>query len=328
MTREADRDSLSPHERAQRGGLLRFAHHAMACDWTFALHCDDARYARQAVAAAAAEIDRLESELSRFVATSDISRLNATPPGVPLLVGADALAVLSGAEEIRIATRGAFDVSVGARVPRDGMIGGAETENIAEADGGDDQSASPQDWLPAPRVVLDRVGRTAARADAEVLVDLGAIGKGFAVDAAVEVLREWKIPGGLVTSGQSSVFAFGAPPEPGEWRVALRDPRDHARMLAQLALQDAALSGSGIALHGRHIIDPRTGRPANGPDGAWAVAPSGALSDAVSTALMVLSGAAAQRCLEQLPEVAGFVFEPQDGGRVIALTANAGSLFR
>jgi len=116
-----------------------------------------------------------------------------------------------------------------------------------------------------------------------VVVDLGAIGKGYAVDQMIALLRDWSIEEALVHSGESSVFALGS------WPVAIRNPERQEETLGSVELRDRSLSGSGLLLHGRHIIDPRTGQPVHGKHGTWAGAPSAAESDALSTAFMVMS---------------------------------------
>lgn len=279
----------------------------MACDWEIALYHADARYAEQAAGAAFAEVDRLEQELSRFIATSDIAQLNRLQPGQVLRLGADAVACLALARELHDATGGAFDPTIGALLPNAarsadstaGSAGSAAREPqdpVRQAPGrvsslgasGLDTQTPLRSW-GMKSLQLDAAERTVRVAQAGLIVDLGALGKGYAVDRAVEVLREWGIAAARVHSGQSTVFCLGAPPgEPG-WTVSVRNPGDHARTLGKLVLRDAAFSGSGVALHGAHIIDPRTGDPAEHRRGAWALAPTAALSDAVSTAFMVMS---------------------------------------
>jgi thiamine biosynthesis lipoprotein len=136
---------------------------------------------------------------------------------------------------------------------------------------------------------VDRASRTVFVSADNVEIDLGGVGKGYAVDRVADVLRDWNIDSALVNAGQSTLLALGCAPDGQPWRIAIRDPRDHARSLGAVRLADRALSGSGVALHGQHIIDPRSGAPARGGLGAWALAPDAALSDALSTAFMILS---------------------------------------
>src|SRR5438067_2315962 len=96
-----------------QSATLRFSHHAMACDFEVILNRDDPVYARRAAYAAFGEIDRLEQELSRFIPTSDISRINAAPLHRATMVGPAAMECLHLARKFCDQTHGAFDVTIG-----------------------------------------------------------------------------------------------------------------------------------------------------------------------------------------------------------------------
>jgi len=115
--------------------------------------------------------------------------------------------------------------------------------------------------------------------------DLGAIGKGFALDRLAEVLREWICPAFLLIAGGSSILAGDAPPGSAGWSCGLGDDHSPQRYL----LQQGSLSGSGLAVKGPHILDPRTGLPGTLRHRAWALANTAAESDALSTACMILT---------------------------------------
>ena len=119
--------------------------------------------------------------------------------------------------------------------------------------------------------------------DAHLRIDLGGIGKGFALDKTVEMLKEWGIKSALIHGGRSSVYAFGA-----DWPVSLSDPINKKKIANNITLNGRALSGSGLD-KGSHIIDPRNGRTVKNVRAAWAFATSAAASDALSTAFMILS---------------------------------------
>ena len=134
---------------------------------------------------------------------------------------------------------------------------------------------------------IDRAKRTVARKSGTVMIDLGGLGKGYAIDQAALVLRDWRIDRAMIHAGRSTVFAMGAGPEGRGWGVGLRNPLLGGEVLARVELCDRALSGSGADLHEHHIIDPGTKKPATGPLAAWATAPTAAESDALSTAFMI-----------------------------------------
>lgn len=363
----------------QRGPLLepaysadahRFAHDAMACRWGIHILGHERDYAEQAARAAFAEVDRLEQELSRYVETSDIARINALGAGERLRIGPDAFDCIELAQRLCEATNGAFDVTVGALLESSQRISepspairsaSDQTPRAQNGNGNEDEDEDenpprsehnsrtpnlksqisnqqiPNQQIPNQRISnqqvsnhrisnhrisnhqssnqadpaparghhlhLDRRTHSVAVSVAGLVVDLGGIGKGYALDRAAETLREWSIDTALIHSGQSTLLALGSPrgaigpsasgassisSRRSGWEIAIRDPDDHARVLGTVRLRDRALSGSGTVIHGPHIIDPRTGKPAASPRGAWALAGSAAVSDALSTAFMVL----------------------------------------
>jgi thiamine biosynthesis lipoprotein len=137
-----------------------------------------------------------------------------------------------------------------------------------------------------------------------VRVDLGGIGKGYAVDLMAELLEEWGIERALIHGGFSSVLALDAAAERDGWPLTLSDPAAPARVLAHLSVRQTALGASGVR-KGDHIVDPRTGTPVRGRLAAWVTlarparsgAPAeegpriaaGAVTDALTTAFMLLS---------------------------------------
>lgn len=242
--------------------LRRFSRKAMACVFEVLLVEPDETYAEQAAHAALAEADRLECELSRYIETSDIANINALKPGKSVRVGVDTIECLKLSATVYEETNAAFDVTFG--------------------------SESRADRRNAP-LIFDPVSRLVGVSAAGVRVDLGGIGKGYAVDCIATILREWSIESAMVHSGQSTVLAIGHPSDADCWSVAVRDPENQADSLGDALLRNTALAGSGRRIQGDHILDPRTGQPVTDKLGAWAIAPSAALADALSTAFMVMS---------------------------------------
>jgi FAD:protein FMN transferase len=257
----------APHELAS---VRRFSHEAMNTVFEVFAEHPDSRYAAQAAQAAFDLVDRLESELSRFRPNSDISRVNHLAAGEGTRVGAAALECLTIARHMYDLTGGAFDISIGSGLP----------SLLVDAD----------DFL--------------VRANsAGVHVDLGGIGKGYAVDLVAELLEEWGLHRAFVHGGFSSVLALEAPAGCDGWPLTLSDPARPSRVLVRLSMRQTALSASGVR-KGDHIVDPRTGEPVHGRLAAWVALPrpvtaSGAdegprlapaaVADALTTAFMVLS---------------------------------------
>ena len=230
-----------------------------------------ASYAGEAAQAAFGVIDRAERLLSRFVESSDISQINALQPGDTVRVSPEVMDCLEQAVGFQQMTLGAFDPSLGG----------------------------------AGRLLLDREALLVGLEDGPVSLDLGAVGKGFALDLAAEELRAWDVERALLVSGGSSLLALGSRGQHG-WEIALGGITPPRRIF----LRDYALGGSGTAVKGEHIMDPRTGAPVPAGRRTWALAPTAAAADALSTAWMVLDRARIGAICEGHPGIGAIV---QDG---------------
>jgi len=274
-------------------GIHRFSHQAMAATFEIFIQHDDARYAQQAAWQAFDELDRLEAELSRFIENSDISRINNLPANKPLRIGLDAFECLKRSVQICAETCGAFDVTFGT----------AKIENLAAGS-------------CVRFIKLNEADYTVELLTSPVQIDLGGIGKGYAVDQMAELLRDWSIDTALINGGFSSVLALDAPASTKGWPVTLSNPpRRFAsqtrssggkQTLAYLYLQGRAVSGSGLQ-KGPHIIDPRTGKPVESKRAAWACAADAATADALSTAFMVMTPEQIKQYCSQHPQVLAMI---------------------
>ncbi len=257
-----------------------FHHSAMATQFQVRIAGVEKSYAAQAAQAAFALTDDLESRLSRFRENSDIARIAQLVPGEELRVSEPAFACLEIAEKMEAATRGAFSVT----------------------------AAALRDQPQRPRWSLRREAFSIRSGGGRLEFDLGAIGKGFALDRMAEVLREWDCLSFLLVAGGSSVLAGAGPVGTPGWSCGLGE-NDSAQ---RYWLTHCSLSGSGLAVKGAHILDPRTAQPAHRQHRAWALTGSGAESDALSTACMVWDEA---ELLEIIGERSDWlVFLDQGGG--------------
>ncbi len=266
---KGDWDSIS--------GIRRFSHQAMATTFEIIVQHDDAHYAQQAARQAFEELDRLEAELSRFIENSDISRINNLVANQPLQIGLSTFECLQLAAQIYAETNGAFDITIGSLLSTGTHL-----------------------------IKLNEDEHTVRLLAAPIQIDLGGIGKGFAVDRVAELLREWSIETTLISGGYSSVLALDAPVDTKGWPLTLSNPDNRKQILARPCLQGRAMSGSGLQ-KGQHIIDPRTSKPAHGKHAAWASASDAATADALSTAFMVMSPEEIEQYCLHHPEVQAMV---------------------
>jgi thiamine biosynthesis lipoprotein len=251
----------------------------------------DQAAARGAAEAAFVEIDRLERLLSRFMPYSDISRINAAEPGKAVVVEIETAECLQAARRMWERTDGAFDVTAGSP-PR----------------GRGEKAAAGMN-----RIAIDADTMSVSRLDAGVRIDLGGIGKGYALDRAADLLGEWGVRNALLHGGTSTVRAIGHRPGRDGWQADLRSPSDDQAALGAVMLRDCSFSGSSTA-QSRHIIDPRTGKPVDAGRAAWAIAPDATTADALTTALCVMHDEEIKRFAKANPKLS-FVIGRRVQGR-------------
>ena len=249
--------------------IYQLNHRAMATYFEVRIADEERAYAAQAAQAALDLLDKLESRLSRFRANSDIAQIAQLTPGERLRLNEPTYACLEIAKRMERVTFGGFSA----------------TAAVMQT-----QASLPK-WslLPEEVAIQCEGGR--------LQFDLGAIGKGFALDRMAELLHNWDCPSFLLVAGGSSILAGDPPRETAGWSCGLGD--DHAPQ--RFFLSHTSLSGSGLAVKGNHILDPRTGQPALRQNRAWSLADTAAESDALSTACMVLSEAELEDVLAQDP---------------------------
>lgn len=299
--------------------LLRFARRAMATTFEVVLPLGTT-HAQYLADAALDEIDRLEAQLTVYRADSDVSRLNERAAVAPVEVDARLFELLIRAQRLWQETDGAFDITLGALIKAWGFFR-RQGRVPAEQD-----LAQARQCSGFAHVHLDAERRSVSFDQAGVEINLGSIGKGYAVDQAVANLRrQFGVTDLLIHGGHSSVVALGN--EPGlarGWSIGLRDPDDHERRLAVIRLHNRALGVSAAAYQhfvheGRklgHILDPRSGQPARGVRLAAVTAPSAAEADALATAFYILGVHQARAYCESHPEI-GAALLPEGGDKLV-----------
>jgi thiamine biosynthesis lipoprotein len=292
------------------GDVFRFAHEAMGTCFELLIAGKAETYSRQVSAAVFAEIDRLERLFSRFDPSSEVSQINRLKPGVSLRIGLEVFECLQTAARIKIQTQGAFDINYRALLKgKSGVTAGSgkikrnmvKWVELSKTHGG-----------YSVRVRTGKAGEKRVPLD----LDLGAIGKGYALDGLLEILEDWSVKHALIHSGTSTALTIGSPPNRQArrrgWPVGIASGWKCRRAAGKFNLRDRAVSGSGTEIKGEHIFNPRTGRPAAGHLAAWAAHPSAAVADALSTAFMVMETAEVEAFCKVHPDVwALVVIDPE-----------------
>lgn len=253
-----------------------------------AVHADP-EHARRAIDRAWAEIDRIESMISSWQATSETSEVNRQAGKAPVEVSRELFDLVRRALKVSALTGGAFDItfagvgklwdfkSIEPQVP--------DADAIAEA-------IHHIDWR---RVKLDPAARTIFLEDPGARMGFGAIGKGYAANRAAIVLKAEGIESGVINAG-GDLLAYGMKEDGAPWDIGVLHPRDRSRLLAHLPLSETAVVTSGdyesyFLIDGKryaHILDPRTGYPVSELISVTVVCPDAELADALATGLFVL----------------------------------------
>lgn len=299
-----------------RGPNLVLRTTAMACDFDVILNPDGPPDQVRAASEALDLVQSLEDQYSVYRSDSELSRLNRIAGTRRVQVEPALYRLLRRAADLSARTENAFNPVAGSliqlwrrcrtadRLPTEEECAEAVRCCDVESIDWDDDDASLSFLRPG------------------LAFDLGAIGKGYAVDEAARVLSEQGVGAFLVHGGRSSVLARGGHAGHAGWPVGLNNPLLPEQPLLTLLLQDRALATSGTAIQGfrhggrryGHILDPRTGWPAEGLLSVSVIAPDAALADALSTAFFILGVEKALACCDNFPDVGAILFPPPRQG--------------
>jgi len=267
---------------------------AMATRFEIVLYGKSLVSLRAAGEAALDEIQRLDKQLSLYNTSSEIAHLNARAALEPVRVEPGLFQLLEHAQQLHRETGGAFDITMAPLLRCWGLMGGKGRVPTGH------ELAEARRESGMNLVRLDSKSRTVRFEREGVMLDLGAIGKGYAVERAAELLRESGVTSAILHGGTSTVHAIGRPPDADAWKVAIeyppQGPSPTSELICVVPLRDEALSvsavwGKSFQAKGKtygHILDPRTGQPAAHAVLSAVVLPSATETDALSTALLVV----------------------------------------
>ena len=256
-----------------------------------------------------AEFSRLETLLSTWIADSDAVRINQAAGDRPVAVSTEVREVLAEARQISEWTGGKFDVTFGAL---SGLWKFDHDQDSVLPDMREVRRRLP--LIDYRAIQIDAAAGTVLVARKGMFVHLGGIGKGYAIDRGVSILRRRGFHDFMMQNGGDIYVAGQKDGRP--WRLGIQDPRGAAgRIFAELDLSDGTFSTSGdyerfFLKDGRryhHILDPATGEPARGTRSVTIVANRATTADGLSTGVFIMGPEAGMALIEQLPDIEGVI---------------------
>lgn len=336
-------------------------HLAMATQFEITLYGENELHLSTVAEEVMREIDRLEAQLSFYRADSDVRQINAYAAYQPVSLDPRVYRLLERAQELNKVTQGTFDITVAPLMRCWGFVGASGQMPTPEA------VEAARAIVGMDHVILDPDEYTVAFNREGVEIELGAIGKGYAIEQCVEMLREYEIKSALLHGGTSAVYALGAPPDADAWKVALQKPfmsqKEQAEIeqieqvkheeekkqaesgkevdepegnyLTVVEMRDVSLSvsaphGKWFASQGRrygHVIDPRTGYPTSRGLLAAILMPSATDGDALSTGLLTLGEAFLPTLQAYCPESRALVAVEDENSVMRITTAGMNGTF-
>ncbi len=288
---------------------------AMGTTFTIFVYAANQERASEYFEIAFDEIERVEEALSDYRPTSELSRINRLAANETVTTDPEVFKFLQTSMDFSRKSDGAFDITVGPLMRAWGFFRGRghyptpeELSNARKSTGWEHVHLDPQKRT----VHFDMQGMS---------LDPGGIGKGYAVECVVNLLREAGVKTALIDAGSSTIYAMGAPPGKNGWTIQVPRPGDREQSISTVVLRDTSLSTSGnyekfFALNGKiycHIMDPRTGEPVQGTLQTTVITPNATDSDALSLIMFVMGPDKSEKLLEEVPGSSGMwvLGEPQ-----------------
>jgi thiamine biosynthesis lipoprotein len=285
---------------------------SMACEYAIEAYGPDADALPRIVEEGFDEVDRIDRLMSHYKSDSALSRVNREASQHPVAVDPELFDFIAESMRYRRESDGAFDITVGPLMKAWGFFRGEGRVPSGE------EFAAARRLVGGGHVKLDPASRTIGFDRPGVELDLGGIAKGYAVDRVVGVLERRQIAAALISAGGSTIYALGAPPGRDGWPITIQDPIDSRKIALTLELKDRAVSVAGRSEKSfeaggvtySHIMDPRTGMPAQGVLSVVVLARTGTEGDALDDAFFVLGPVRSRAFLNRLHDAEAFFFLP------------------
>jgi FAD:protein FMN transferase len=270
--------------------------------------------ASEAITAGFQEVKRLEQLLSTWIRDSELSRVNAAAGRSPVRVSLETMVVVRKSLQIAEMTEGAFNIAIGPAV--DAWNISAEPRLPTS-----EELAALKALVDLQNVHTDVWERTIYLQKPGMRIDVGGIGKGYAADQVVTVMKKTGAVAGVVALS-GDIKTFGRLPDGGRFPVGIKHPRKEGEIFAEIYLQDEAISTAGdyerffdkdgVRYH--HILDPQTLQPARSCQSVSVIAKEGVMADGLDTGIFVLGPERGMELVEQLEDVEAIIVDGQ--GRV------------
>lgn len=299
------------------------------------VYAKDEKIAGQAVKGALDEMERMDRIMSNYKQDSELSLLNKNAAKSPVPCQGDLLRVIEQSHYYSELSGGAFDITVSPLVALWGFFQGKghipsdkEIEKVLPA-------ISYKNIAINKNTGAKKTG-TVFFKNTQTQIDLGAIGKGYAVDKALEIVKKFGVKNACINLG-GNIYVSGTPYDKTAWKIGVQHPRNAGEILGYLELRDEATATSGdyerfFEMNGKryaHIINPLTGRPVSGTIATTIVAPTGTEVDALSTSLFVLGHEKGLELVRKIPNVhAMIISEGNDGEIMIEMTKGFADKFK
>jgi len=276
----------------------------MGSNFTISVVCENSKDADQAITTAVEEITRIERLISSWDDQSSTSAVNRMAGLQAVPVDSELMGLIERAQRLSILTNGAFDITY-ASMDRIWKFDGSVTVLPSK-----EEIKSSISKVGFNKIVLDKDNGTVFLKEKGMKIGFGAIGKGYAADQAMKLLKSMGIQAGIINAS-GDLNAWGKQPDGSDWNIAITNPLNKTKAFGVLPISNRSMATSGnyekfLTIEGKryaHIIDPRTGYPTSGIVSVSIFAHKAELADALATSVFVMGIETGLNLINQIPDV-------------------------